>query len=145
VTRARETIREAAAEAGRDPDTVTVSVYVRACLGLDEEVALSALQRATGQYASLPHYRRQMAAMGLGTLAERAAAAMSEGRPARVPEGLVRALCVLGGRDAALARFAEYREAGADLVLCYPVAALEPQSSFLGTVLAAAPDPAVER
>jgi alkanesulfonate monooxygenase SsuD/methylene tetrahydromethanopterin reductase-like flavin-dependent oxidoreductase (luciferase family) len=145
VTRARETIREAAAEAGRDPDAVTVSVYVRACLGLDEEVALSALRVATGQYASLPHYRRQMAAMGVGSHAERAAAAISEGRPGQVPEDLVRALCVLGGRDEALARFAEYREAGADLVLCYPVAALDRQSSFLGTVLAAAPDPVVER
>ena len=33
-------------------------------------------------------------------------------------------------------------EAGADLVLCYPVAALEPFSSILGTVLTAAPSPA---
>jgi alkanesulfonate monooxygenase SsuD/methylene tetrahydromethanopterin reductase-like flavin-dependent oxidoreductase (luciferase family) len=145
VARARATIRDAAAEAGREPDAVTVSVYVRACLGLDEDVALSALRVATGQYASLPHYGRQMAAMGLGTQAERAAVAMAEGRPDRVPEELVRAVCVLGGRGEALARFAEYRQAGADLVLCYPVVALEPLSSFLGTVLAAAPDPAVER
>ena len=145
VAQARATIRDAAAEAGRDPDAVTVSVYVRACLGLEEDVALSALRVATGQYASHPHYRRQMAAMGLGPQAERATVAMTEGRPERVPEDLVRALCVLGGRAEALARFAEYRGAGADLVLCYPVVALEPQSSFLGTVLAAAPDPAVER
>jgi alkanesulfonate monooxygenase SsuD/methylene tetrahydromethanopterin reductase-like flavin-dependent oxidoreductase (luciferase family) len=145
VRQARASIALAAAEAGRDPDAVTISVYVRACLGLDEDVALLALRVATGGYASLPHYRKQMAAMGLGTHAERAAVAMTEGKPERVPEELVRALCVLGGRGEALARFEAYRRAGADLVLCYPVVALERQSSFLGTVLAAAPDPAVER
>ena len=57
----------------------------------------------------------------------------------------MRALTVSGGRTQALARFDAFREAGADLVLCYPVAALEPLSSVLGTLLAAAPDPAVER
>jgi 2-methylisocitrate lyase-like PEP mutase family enzyme len=62
-----------------------------------------------------------------------------------VPESLVRALAVTGGRTQALQRFEAYREAGADLVLCYPVAALEPFSSILGTVLAAAPQTAVER
>jgi len=36
-------------------------------------------------------------------------------------------------------------DAGAHLVLCYPVPALEPFSSILGTVLAAAPSPLVER
>ena len=37
------------------------------------------------------------------------------------------------------------RAAGADLVLCYPVAALDPFSTVLGTAIACAPDPAVER
>lgn len=48
-------------------------------------------------------------------------------------------------RGEAMARFEEYFSAGADLVLCYPVSALEPFSSVLRTVLAAAPSPAVER
>jgi 2-methylisocitrate lyase-like PEP mutase family enzyme len=51
---------------------------------------------------------------------------------------------VIGGRKEALDRFAAYREAGADLVLCYPVPALERASSIMGTMLAAAPDPAIE-
>ena len=69
------------------------------------------------------------------------------GRAARraPPDAVVRALTVAGGRTRALARFDAFREAGADLVLCYPVAALDPLSSVMGTVLAAAPDPAVER
>ncbi|HMC36413.1 MAG TPA: hypothetical protein VKK30_00950, partial [Actinomycetota bacterium] len=71
--------------------------------------------------------------------------AIQEGRTADVPDLLVDALTVWGGRPEALERFDAYRRAGADHVLCYPVAARDPYSSVLGTVLAAAPAPAVER
>ena len=145
VRRARRTIEEAAERSGRAPSDVTVAVYVRACLGLDEERALAPLREMTGRYAALPHYLAQLEAMGLGEEGRLAARAFAEGRPAAVPGSLVRALAVVGGRDEALARFAEYREAGADLVLCYPVAALDPFSSILGTVHAAAPSPTIER
>jgi 2-methylisocitrate lyase-like PEP mutase family enzyme len=84
--------------------------------------------------------------MELGEAAGAAAAAFEAGRIADVPEELVMAVTVAGGRQEAVARFAEYRRAGADLVLCYPVtASLDPFSSMLGTVLAAAPETAVER
>jgi hypothetical protein len=120
-------------------------VYVRACLGLEEPIALRALRDMTGQYASYPNYRGQLELMGLGKEAAQAAEAFAGGRPQDIPESLVRTLTVVGGRAEALARFAAFREAGADLVLCYPVSALETLSSVLGTVLAAAPSPALER
>jgi alkanesulfonate monooxygenase SsuD/methylene tetrahydromethanopterin reductase-like flavin-dependent oxidoreductase (luciferase family) len=145
VAQARKIIDRTASQAGRDPASVTVSVYVRACLGTDEEAALQALREMTAEYAAFPHYQRQMREMGLGDWALQAAKARENGRLHDVPEGLVRALAVLGGRRQARERFAEYRQAGADLVLCYPVAALEAFSSVLGTVLAAAPSTAVER
>jgi 5,10-methylenetetrahydromethanopterin reductase len=145
VTEARRLVAEGAAEAGRDPADVTVAVYVRACLGVEEPVALEALGPMTGLYASFPHYRRQLRVMGLGAEADAAAAAVDAGKPDAVPDDLVRALTVFGGRSEAMARFEQFRAAGADVVLCYPVAALDPLSSVLGTVLAAAPSPAVER
>jgi len=145
VAAARATASERAAAAGRDPARITVAVYVRACLGVDEDVALLALKEMTGRYASLPHYHRQFEAMGLGEEAALAAKAFDGGRIHDVPDGLVRTLTVAGGRAEALARFREFHEAGADLVLCYPVAALDPFSSILGTVLGAAPHPALER
>jgi alkanesulfonate monooxygenase SsuD/methylene tetrahydromethanopterin reductase-like flavin-dependent oxidoreductase (luciferase family) len=135
VARAATIVREAAERAGRDPSAMTIGVYVRACLGIDEDVAIAALGAMVGRYAAIPHYRRQFEAMGLGEAA----------RPSGPPDAVVRALTVAAGRTQALARFDAFREAGADLVLCYPVAALEPLSSVMGTVLAAAPDPAVER
>jgi 5,10-methylenetetrahydromethanopterin reductase len=142
VREARGLIDDAARAAGRDPAGVTLSVYVRACLGIEEAAALRALGEMTAQYASMPHYFTQMERMGLGPEATLAAGAVAEGRPDRVPRELVLALTVMGGRDDVLARFAQYREAGADLVICYPVAARDPYSSVLGTVLGAAPSPA---
>jgi 5,10-methylenetetrahydromethanopterin reductase len=138
VAKAREEVARGAERAGRDPAGLTVGVYVRACLGHEEPHALEALGPAAAEYARLPNYARQLEAMGLGEPAEAAAA----GDP-REGEALARALCVWGDRDDALSRLQEWRDAGADLVVVYPVPALEPLSSILGTVLTAAPRPAI--
>jgi 5,10-methylenetetrahydromethanopterin reductase len=146
VSAACRTLAEAAEAAGRDPSALTVAVYVRAALEVDEGAALGALREMTGLYASYPAYRKQMAAMGFAAEGETAAAAHAAGRAEDVPESLVRALIVLGDRGAALARFGAYHEAGADLVLCYPVVAGDHAlSSVMGTAMAAAPAPALDR
>src|SRR5438093_7656917 len=90
VARARRLVADGASRKGRDPDRVTVAVYVRACIDGDQGVALEALREPTGQYAAMPHYRRQLEAMGLDEAAGAAAAAVRNGRPGDVPEGLVR-------------------------------------------------------
>jgi len=129
VARARRELGRGAEDAGRDPGEVTVAVYVRACLGHDREHALAALREAAEMYAGIPSYRRQLEAEGI----------------ASSPVEMARALCVWGDREAALERLAAWRDAGADLVVVYPVPAQEAASSLLGTIMAAAPDPAVER
>ena len=142
VASARRTLSEAAERAGRDPSEVTVAVYARGSLGVDESAAMDGLRAMTGLYASYPAYGRQFAAMGFPDEAGAAAAAYRAGRPADVPDALVRALTVTGGRDQALARFEAFHDAGADLVLWYPVAAgVDPLSSVRETVLAGAPRP----
>jgi alkanesulfonate monooxygenase SsuD/methylene tetrahydromethanopterin reductase-like flavin-dependent oxidoreductase (luciferase family) len=146
VSAARRTLAEAAEAAGRDPSSLTIAVYVRAALEVDEGTALRSLREMTGLYASYPAYRSQMAAMGFPKEAEAAAAAHVGGRTEDVPESLVRALIILGGRTDALARFRSYHEAGADLVLCYPVVAGDHAlSSVMGTAVAAAPSPSLDR
>lgn len=141
VARAREEIARGAVRADRSPDAVTVCVYVRACVGQSEDHALEALRGAAAEYAGMDYYRRQFEGMGLGAEAERAAAASS---PDGVPRALVDAVCVRGGREAALARFADYRRAGADVVVVYPVPVLDAATSVIGTILGSAPAPAVE-
>jgi alkanesulfonate monooxygenase SsuD/methylene tetrahydromethanopterin reductase-like flavin-dependent oxidoreductase (luciferase family) len=138
VAKAREEVARGAERTGRDPAGLTVAVYVRACLGQEEAHALEALGPAAAEYAGFPNYARQLEAMGLGEPGRAAAAGDPRGRGA-----LARALCVWGDRDDALSRLQEWRDAGADLVVVYPVPALEPLSSILGTVLAAAPSPAL--
>jgi 5,10-methylenetetrahydromethanopterin reductase len=128
VARARREVARGAEAAGRDPAGITVAVYVRACLGHDQEHALEALRGAAEMYAGIPAYRRQLEADGIDAS----------------PDRMARALCVWGARDEAMERLAAWREAGADLVVVYPVPAQEAASSVMGTIMAAAPDPAVE-
>jgi alkanesulfonate monooxygenase SsuD/methylene tetrahydromethanopterin reductase-like flavin-dependent oxidoreductase (luciferase family) len=123
---------------------VSVAVYVRACLGHDERHAREALGEAVGMYASFPNYRRQLEREGLGDAAAEAVEAHRSGRDEAIPGALLDALCIRGGREDAVARLEQYRAAGADHVVVYPVTAQEPLSSLIGTIMAAAPDPAVE-
>jgi alkanesulfonate monooxygenase SsuD/methylene tetrahydromethanopterin reductase-like flavin-dependent oxidoreductase (luciferase family) len=144
VRRARELIAEGASRAGRLPSDITVSVYVRACIDPDEEVALEALKGPTGQYASMPHYRRQMDAMGLGDLADAAARSVGVGRLTDVPEDLVRSLCVVGHLDRGHDLLQAHRDAGVDLPVVYPVPARDAVSSVMATMLALGPSPALQ-
>jgi alkanesulfonate monooxygenase SsuD/methylene tetrahydromethanopterin reductase-like flavin-dependent oxidoreductase (luciferase family) len=143
VAFARERVREGAEAAGRDPASVVIAAYVRACLGCDEEQALSALRRAAGEYARIPAYARAFAAAGLGEQARTAASAAEARSAEEVPAALVRSVCLLGDPDDAASRLSAYREAGADLPIVYPVPCLDPLSSVLSTLFALAPDPAL--
>jgi 5,10-methylenetetrahydromethanopterin reductase len=144
VAFARERIREGANAARRDPASVTVAVYVRACVGQEPGAAMAALAAMAAQYASYPAYRRQFEAVGLGEEARAAAEAFAAGRPDRVPEELIRRVCVLGEASGALARLRGFVDAGADLPVVYPVPTRDALSSILGTVFALAPHPAAE-
>ena len=136
VAQARLDIRAAAVDAGRDPDAVTVAVYVRACVDQDDPAAaLAAAKAATGEYASYPAYARQFSLMGLGSHAEAAAAAHRAGRPDDVPDELVRAICLVGDAAAVRGRLDAYRDAGADLPVVYPmlVPGSDPHDSITAT------------
>jgi 5,10-methylenetetrahydromethanopterin reductase len=137
VAFAKARIAEGAEAAGRDPAAVSLGVYVRSWVGHDAEAAMTVLRSAAGEYASYPAYARQFAQLGLGTEAEAAAAAHRAGHLESVPEVLVRAVSAVG--DRAPARIAEFREAGADLIVVYPVPVGEPAASIEGTLLALAP------
>jgi 5,10-methylenetetrahydromethanopterin reductase len=134
VRQARALVEEGARAARRDPSEITVAVYVRACVGQEDEHALAVLREATAQYAAMPNYRRQFEEMGF----RQEAGAAAQGR---VPDDLVRAVCVLGDAGEAQARMQRYRDAGADMPVVYPVPCLERTSSIEGTILALAPQP----
>jgi alkanesulfonate monooxygenase SsuD/methylene tetrahydromethanopterin reductase-like flavin-dependent oxidoreductase (luciferase family) len=104
VAEARDAIRVAAGEAGRDPDSVTIAVYVRASFsGRADEALLG----AASEYGSYPAYARQFEAMGV--------------EPS--PGGIVDAVCLRGDADQGRERLEAYRKAGAHLPVVYPVLA----------------------
>jgi 5,10-methylenetetrahydromethanopterin reductase len=137
VAFARERIAEGAEAAGRDPEEVGVAVYVRSWVGEDDEAAMTVLSASAGEYASYPAYARQFEHLGLRAEAVAAAEAHRAGRPEDVPEEFVRALSAFGER--APGRISEFREAGADLPVVYPVPVGEPAASIEATLLALAP------
>jgi len=104
VAEARDAIRVAAGEAGREPDAVTIAVYVRASFSGRADEALLA---AAAEYASYRAYARQFEAMGV--------------EPS--PEAVVDAVCLRGSPEDARERLEAYRQAGADLPVVYPVLA----------------------
>lgn len=139
VAEAAEIVGEAARSAGRDPNSVTVSIYIRAAVGERSE-SLDALRVAAGEYASYATYGRPFAEMGLGPEAEAAAKAFVAGRTNDVPAELVDAVCLPSDAEAARERLAEYRAAGAHLPVVYPVPIpADPARSVMCTLEALAP------
>jgi alkanesulfonate monooxygenase SsuD/methylene tetrahydromethanopterin reductase-like flavin-dependent oxidoreductase (luciferase family) len=144
VARARAAIDQAARSTGRTSGDVTIAVYVRAIVGQESEHAMPAVRAMAARYASYPAYARQFEAMGLGEEARAAASALRTRDVDAVPERLIRSVAAVGEAEEAAGRLEAYRDAGADLVVVYPVAVLEPVSSILGTLFGLAPRPAVE-
>jgi alkanesulfonate monooxygenase SsuD/methylene tetrahydromethanopterin reductase-like flavin-dependent oxidoreductase (luciferase family) len=103
----------------------TIAVYVRACLSHDDERGTDALRLAAAAYAAMDPYRRQFEAMGVD---------------ASDVDRVIAATCVRGDRDDALARLREYGDAGADLVVVYPVPAVEAMGSLSATIEALGPE-----
>jgi alkanesulfonate monooxygenase SsuD/methylene tetrahydromethanopterin reductase-like flavin-dependent oxidoreductase (luciferase family) len=119
----------------------TIAVFVRACLSHVDEQAVEVLKTTASRYVGMGPYARQFDMMGLQKEAAAAREGLErDGHPRDVvPDRLVEQTCVWGDRERALARRAEYLDAGADLVVVYPVAAGEAVSSLRGTLMAAAP------
>lgn len=122
VAEARDAIRTSAGAAGRDPDAVTISVYVRAAFS---DRADEALHAAAAEYASYPSYARQFEAMGVEPTAD----------------AVVETVCLRGDAVGARDRLEAYRAAGADLPVVYPVLAPgETAAASIATLTALAPD-----
>ena len=130
VAEARVRIRAGAEAAGRDPDSIPIAVYIRSCVGQEEQLAEAALGDAAREYLAIPHYR---------------AAFESAGFDVSKSLEVARATCILGDAASANVQLTAFRDAGADLPVIYPVPVLEPASSIDGTILGLAPDPASAR
>ncbi len=143
VAEARAMLEEAADDAGRDPTSITVAAYIRAAIEDDpasDAGARRALAAAAGEYATYPAYRRQFDAMGVGAAAAAAARTGAAEIPPEAVEALLERVCLSGDAPRARARLEEYRRAGCDLPVVYPVPfGADGQASVAHTLQAFAP------
>ena len=146
VASARRTIAEAAEAAGRDPAAVTVAVYVRAALDAEDDSALPSLRAMTGLYASIPGIPSADEGHGFrrrGRGRSRSARRGPAGRRSRFP-GAGPHRHGWAGRGPRSGSAPTERPAPIWSCAIRSVAGHDPLTSVMGTILAAAPTPAVE-
>jgi probable F420-dependent oxidoreductase len=94
------------------------AVFVRVCVTSDVEAARAWARREVMGYVIVPAYRRAFGAQGWGDACAEAMALWDagdrKGAAASLPEAFVDALCVAGDASDVRARFAAFRDAGAD-------------------------------
>ena len=112
-------VRDAAAEAGRDPRDVTIAMLVRVGLDDDPERARAAVRASIPLYATFPGYARHLRALGYGAMVDVVQAAWARGdraaAAAQVPDELVDRVGVHGSAERCRAGLERFRAAGLDL------------------------------
>jgi 5,10-methylenetetrahydromethanopterin reductase len=113
-------VRAAAAAAGRNASSVEVVCVVHVCLSDDAGAAAAAARAVVPRYVLHPAVARLFGA-DLGAARERALAGDRAGAADRVPGHVADAFVAHGDAAACSARLAEYRAAGVDLPVVFPM------------------------
>lgn len=118
-------VRESAAEAGRDPDDITVAPYVVACVDEDGAAARDHVRGLLSFYlGAMDYYANVFGEFGFEDEVEAVREAWSAGErdeaAARVPDSLLDEVAIGGTPEEGRERLREYRKLGADLPVVYP-------------------------
>jgi 5,10-methylenetetrahydromethanopterin reductase len=123
-------VRAAAAAAGRDPAAVEVVCVVHCCLSADPDAAAAAARDVVPRYVLHPAVPRLFGEEGgpaggvdLRPVRELLLAGDRAGAAAHVPQQVADAFVAHGDAAACLRRVAEYRSAGVDLPVVFPMPA----------------------
>jgi 5,10-methylenetetrahydromethanopterin reductase len=123
--RAAGVVRDAAAAAGRDPASVEVVGVVHCCLSDDADAAQAAARDVVPRYVLHPAvstlFGPQDADGDLPAVRELLLAGDRAGAAARVPQPVADAFVAHGHAAACRSRLAEYRAAGVDLPVLFPM------------------------
>jgi probable F420-dependent oxidoreductase len=119
--------REAARDAGRDPDELEVSARVTVCADEEGPETATMLRRFIAGYGTVPAYNAHLVRQGFPAEAEAMASAWADGRRrdavAAVSEDLLRKLIATGSVADCVKRLRAYGAAGVDTVTIEPVSA----------------------
>ena len=147
-------VREAAAAAGRDPASVPVTCVVHVCLTDDPETAAAAARAVVPRYVlhpAVPALFGEGDGTDLNPVRERALAGDRAGAAALVPQHVAEGFVASGSAAAIAARVAEYRAAGVDLPVLFPMPAGPAGWDYASVIAsfapaaASSPRPATER
>ena len=118
-------VRRGAEEAGRKPQEVITACFIRCCVTADEPSAVRAFQRELGSYAFVPAYVQMFGRFGFGDEFAAFQRLWREGRrdeaPGAFTEATVRAIAAIGPAERARAFIEEFRKAGLDYPILFPV------------------------
>lgn len=119
-----DTIRSAAAEAGRDPAAMTVAQLTPICIDDDSEAARRGLRRYLTEYLHRPYYRQQLAAAGFPADAEKVERLIAAGDPKAAAEAIsddaLDEIGLAGTPKEIEQRFDEFFVSGVDDAVLYP-------------------------
>jgi 5,10-methylenetetrahydromethanopterin reductase len=118
-------VRAAAAAAGRDPAAVEIACVVHCCLSADADAAAAAARDVVPRYVLHPAVPPLFGEDGRGTdlrpVRELLLAGDRAGATARVPQPVADRFVAHGDATACGQRLAEYRAAGVDLPVLFPM------------------------
>jgi 5,10-methylenetetrahydromethanopterin reductase len=117
-------VRAAAAAAGRDPASVEVVCVVHCCLSGDAQAAAAAARDVVPRYvlhSSVPRLFGEHDGIDLAPVRERLLAGDRAGATERVPQSVADAFVARGDAAACARRLDEYRAAGVDLPVLFPM------------------------
>ena len=118
-------VRDAARAAGRDPASVEVACVVHCCLSDDPAAAAAAARAVVPRYVLHPAVPRLFGEVDggveLGGVRERVLAGDRAGAAGLVPQQAADGFVAWGGAARIAARLAEYRAAGVDLPVIFPM------------------------
>jgi alkanesulfonate monooxygenase SsuD/methylene tetrahydromethanopterin reductase-like flavin-dependent oxidoreductase (luciferase family) len=124
--RAVERFRQAAREAGRDPDRLPVSLLIPTFMHDDLAVARQAAREFLVQYARWPHYAKTFTASGYAAQMERVAAAYGAGdlatAKAALDDALLDEVVLLGSASRIREGIDRFAQAGVEWITLGPQA-----------------------
>jgi alkanesulfonate monooxygenase SsuD/methylene tetrahydromethanopterin reductase-like flavin-dependent oxidoreductase (luciferase family) len=122
---AADVVRDAARAAGRDPASVEVACVVHCCLSDDPAAAAAAARAVVPRYVLHPAVPRLFGevegGVELGGVRERVLAGDRAGAADLVPQQAADGFVAWGDAGRVAARLAEYRAAGVDLPVIFPM------------------------
>jgi len=122
---AAQTVRVSAEAAGKDPASVEVVCVVHSCLSDDEAAAAAAARAVVPRYVLHPAAPRLFGELGGGPslqgVRDLVLAGDRAGAAEQVPQHVADGFVARGGPRALAARLAEYRAAGVDLPVVFPM------------------------